>query len=305
MSSEKPTFLLLRERLEAEYGTQLLGRFVTHPERPFDNSGPQDPATIIHSTPTKIEEQSASHQLKSIKHPRAYARAEGLIDLSADKKKSSTTKIENTSIKTYRLTDHYKAFDMLIGNEEVKKDLFGPKGLFTRSKGELYWIVGIKTCSDGTHFSVQNEGDTALATKLTLPLSKALGAPGTPNPVIGASSGNEHSNARSFQTIGEQVFAVEYKTVRQQNVFGRFSATAEPKVEHNVVAQNWKNGVFEKGGDGVELNDAAFDDKLNEQQAANAAQATPAAHDETPQWVLEDENTADFDGLADVEVLLI
>jgi hypothetical protein len=309
MAPERPTFLLLRARLKAEDGAQLLGRFVTHPERPLDNSGPKDPAAIIHGTPTEIEERSASNQLSSIKHASAYTRAQDLIDLSAEAKESSTTGIENTSIKTYRLTDHYKAFDTLIENAEVKENLLGPRGLFARSKGKLYWIVGIKTCSDGTAFSVENGVGTTVAAKLTVPLSQALGAPSAPsapNPAIGLSGGNEHSNARSFQTVGEQVFAVEYKTVRQKNVFGLFSAGAEPRVEHDIAPQKWNNGVFSsKGEDGEELDDTAFDDELNEQQAADVAQAAPAVSNETPHWVLDDENAPDFDGLIDVEPLLI
>lgn len=48
-------------------------------------------------------------------------------------------------VTTYRLVDHYTAFDKLEARETVRKDLDGPKGSFTRSKGNLYMIIGFKT----------------------------------------------------------------------------------------------------------------------------------------------------------------
>ncbi|KAH8590744.1 hypothetical protein B0O99DRAFT_745043 [Bisporella sp. PMI_857] len=63
--SEKPTFVLLRARLPAKDAKRLLGRFVTHPARPLDNSEPKNPLSRIKTAPVVIEEKSASMELSA------------------------------------------------------------------------------------------------------------------------------------------------------------------------------------------------------------------------------------------------
>jgi len=304
MESQKPTFLLLRARLPAKDVKKLLGRFVTHPARPLDNSEPDDPASIISNAPTEIIERSATNQLSSIKNAIAHLKAQELIELQVSANDSTKTDIENTTIKTYRLNDHYKAFDKLMEDPTLKTSLQGQKGLFSRSRGKLFWVVGIKTCSAGTSFSVQNDGGKNLVASLTVPLSKAFAAPAITDPQLGLSGSNGHVNFRSFDTVGEQVFAVEYKAVRQRNIFGLYSESAESRVDHNVTAQRWGNAVFSNKREEGDIDDAAFDDELNERQALELEQAGPAVNSDELGFCL-DEDDVNFDGHPDVEQLLI
>jgi hypothetical protein len=187
----------------------------------------------------------------------------------------------------------------------VKKSLQGDKGLFSRSKGKLFWVVGIKTCSTGTSFSVQNEGGKNVVAGLTVPLSKAFAAPAISDPQLGLSGGYGNVNARSFETIGEQVFAVEYKIVRQKNIFGLYSMSAESRVDHNVAAQGWGNAVFSNDRDEEDMGDAAFDDELNERQAMEVEQAEPAINSNGLDLCIDGDQDVNFGGLLDVEQLLI
>jgi len=284
--SEKPTFVLLRARLPAKDAKRLLGRFVTHPTRPLDNSEPKNPLSIIQTAPVVIEEKSASMEISTVKEAAAQAKLKELVDLQGHGNNSTDTSIHNTSVKTYRLQDHYKAFDKLMVDPELKKSLEGAKGLMSRSSGKLYMVVGIKTCSAGTTFKTTNKGGLGFESKVTIPLSEAFGSPLlSTNPEIGMSSRSDHSNKVGFETVGEQVFAVEYKKVKQKNIFGFFSATAEAQVAHNTMTHGWGNGVFnEEGTDGVE-DDAAFGDEEDD----NLAEEDELGNndDNNPPWDME------------------
>jgi hypothetical protein len=267
--SEKPTFVLLRARLPAKDAKKLLGRFVTHPTRPLDNSEPKNPLSIIKTAPVVIEEKSASVEISAVKEAAAQAKVQKLIDLQGHGNHSTDTSINNTSVKTYRLQDHYKAFDKLMLDVELKTTLEGTNGLMSRSSGKLYMVVGIKTCSEGTNFKTNNKGGLGFESKVTIPLSEAFGNGPllSTNPEIGMSSRSDHSNAAGFETVGEQVFAVEYKKVKQKNIFGFFSSSAKTQVAHDTMTHGWGNAVFnEKDTDGLD-DDAAFDDDENDQMA--------------------------------------
>jgi hypothetical protein len=267
--SEKPTFVLLRARLPAKDAKRLLGRFVTHPTRPLDNSEPKNPLSIIKTAPVIIEEKSASVEISAVREAAAQAKVEKLVDLQGHRNHSTDTSIHNTSVKTYRLQDHYKAFDKLMLDPELKNSLEGAKGLMSRSGGKLYMVVGIKACSAGTTFKTNNKGGIGFESKLTIPLSEAFGNGPllSTNPEIGMSSRSDHSNAAGFEMIGEQVFAVEYKKVKQKNIFGFFSASAETQVAHDPMTHEWGNAVFNEKDTDIVDDDAAFDDDENDHLA--------------------------------------
>jgi hypothetical protein len=301
-SYDKPTFLLLRARLPAEDATKLLGRFVTHPGRPLDNSEPKDPLAIIKNEPVKITEKAASIEVSSVNDKEAKAKVKGLVDLSANGNKITDTNIDDTTVTTYRLQDHYKAFDALIESPDVKKSLQGPKGLMSRSKGVLYMVVGIKTCSEGTTFKSKNAGGMGFGASLTVPLSQAFHGIPIANPELGVSLNEHHSNTAGFKTVDEQVFAVEYKKVKQRNLWG-YAESAEPKIGHDVMAQEWENGVFKRDKGDAEDDDAAFDDDLNESLAKEDV-ANDAATDVYFSLTLSDEEVAQDDVSSDDFVLI-
>jgi hypothetical protein len=89
--------------------------------------------------------------------------------------------IEATTIKTFRLKIRHRAFDNLMEEPTAKQSLQGHKGVFSRSKGKLFWHFKSRTCNAGASFLVENGGRNLVA-GLTVPWSKAFVASATPNP---------------------------------------------------------------------------------------------------------------------------
>ncbi len=257
----KPTFLLLQARLPRLEPGKFIGRFVTHPARPLDNFAPQDPAAIIGDEIVVVEERRTKDVLQEVKNIHAQTALEGLVKLGAQAGHKDVTNVQAPCIKTYRLQNQYKAFDKLEIDGGVREALDGPKGLFTRSKGKLYMITGFKTCAPETAFKATHAGGIAFNAQLTIPMSALVS--GLPfnvlNPTVGGGVGLDHHNFHQFTTASEQIFAVEYKIVKQRNILGMYSPNAETVIAHDPLTHRWNNAMY-SGDEKDEEIEGIFDD---------------------------------------------
>ena len=238
----KPTFLILPNKLPSADLPDMIGRFVTNINNPIANSHPKDPSTIIGASTVQTVEQEAKVTLSTVTNDKVKVFLEGLFTFKIDAGDTSRCTVDSAVITTYRLQDEFLSFDKLIETPRVYEALTGPRGLFRRNEGRLYFIVGIKTCQDGkSNTTRRHRHDYGVS--FSVPLAAAFGLPVSVNP--GASIGTLHSKTSSKKGTlpGEYIFAVEYKRVTQRSIFG-YSSNQPVKVAKDPISFEWDNATF-------------------------------------------------------------
>ena len=254
--ASKPTFLLLSAGFSTQNHSAYLGRFVTTPSRPLDDSTPSDPSSLLCSEPVVLEDRDATIELSSIKNKKAQAALKGLIEGFISSSSDTKTKFESTVVRTYRLVNHLKAFKALQASSQFRDEIDGDDGLMVHAKGKMFMIVGMKTLTDARVESSVSRGRSAGAS-ISMPLSKALGTPSPADPSASVELSNQNGHTIKFKAMGERVFAVEYKVIKQRNIFGRYSVGAKPTQSREPVTHDWNNATF---GDGDEEEFGSFED---------------------------------------------
>ena len=118
---------------------------------------------------------------------------------------------------------HYASFNKLIHHESVVQPLYGELGLMARSKGKMYMIVGLKTFSDDTKVSMIHKRGLKAGAKFALPLGSAFGLPVESDPTIDIGYASRRTENQHFTTVGEPVYAMEYKIITQRNLLSSLS----------------------------------------------------------------------------------
>ncbi|KAK3356732.1 hypothetical protein B0T25DRAFT_537291 [Lasiosphaeria hispida] len=218
MAPPKPRFLLLDQPLPSSALPSLLGRFVHDYNSPLDRSAPSTlPSFVASYIHQHGDQTSASLAISTSQSSTVRAKLEHLLSLSRGQNASQQHDITTSRIRTCRLHDHDRVFDLLMSDPTVRREvdgLFRRPGARTRT---VYMVVGVKTFLNAAMRSERGRGGGSRA-EATVPIGKVLGAVGV-GAAADASVGGEWS--REGQTNlaldatyeNEQIFAVEYRVV--------------------------------------------------------------------------------------------
>ncbi|EXA33896.1 hypothetical protein FOVG_15187 [Fusarium oxysporum f. sp. pisi HDV247] len=248
MAPSKPSFLILDYPLPGSEITRLLGRFVFDYNLPFNRSAPEDlPAFISDYMRQYNKQTSASVTIQSTKSSTIRAKLEKALSLTAAQNSSLQYDITTARIKTYRLHDQDRAFDALIAIPSVRQEvdaLFRRPNQRTRT---IYIVVRIKTFLDAAVKSKQGRGATNSG-EATAPVGAILSAAGIAPPIGMKVRADWQRGANSCLTLdakheGEQIFAVEYRTVKL-SIFDMLRGSGAGPRFGNTRTFAWGEGVM-------------------------------------------------------------
>jgi hypothetical protein len=248
MRFEKPSFVLT-DRLPANtVAPLLLGRVVADIKHPTHEFAPKDPRPALKDETIEIADSNVSSVLSVVKNKVAKARIADILGFTLDDQAFSGKTFKSPQVKTETLQQHRDALAQVLEKHR------GPvEELLARNWGKGYFIVGIKTCLDGERDdSVTQKTDFGMRLKAPTDLTTQIASHGTasaPQSVsveIEARATREGSARSSFKGAGEQVFAIQYRTIRLKK--GLLSLKKEPEVAYgDLKLVDFQDGVYGKG----------------------------------------------------------
>ncbi|CAM1506009.1 Fc.00g116460.m01.CDS01 [Cosmosporella sp. VM-42] len=259
------TFLPLDQRLPGSSSHDLLGCIVADPRNPFGEYIPsrQSPSEILKDAQVDtVLETDIYSVLDSRYGANLRVKLEKLLNIKREGSGATSRIFSADCVRTTRFRNHNEVYRRLIANSEVNTGL---RDMLKRGNGQVYMVVGVKTCYDGKFITSVND-KFAVTAEATLPVQEIAGALNTlayvgkiTDPKISVDVWKQLHTASVAKGVGEQVFAVEYRLIWRRVV--------RPPVMRNLIMPN--DGMFAADADEVVSEDVVEVDGEDYELAAD------------------------------------
>jgi len=282
---DKPTWALLppSKLLPGAIALELLGRVVADIENPTDHYAPQNIEYFDRLLPKTLEAEQTSVDavLRGATSSHVQIRLTQLFNSVFGIEQSQERRLTTQLVITRFLRDHPIVFKTLNSNDEYRREILDMMALNPYDKKTAYMVVGVKTCLDMKVSDVQKV-NSRRGVGVELPVDAALALTGIPLPLTGASldirAEAEHLKHKdllsSFTTVGERIFAIQYRQIKRHRDWLKWTAPSALKYGDLEPVSN-DVGFFGEEGEDDDDDDDDDDNVDNETCAASDADDVP------------------------------
>jgi hypothetical protein len=262
-----PSFVLIETALPYEVSKDLLGSVVVDIRNPTHEYRPKSPSNLnFEKYFLETEDTNVSSFLSANKGHRLEGTLGNLFNISFTGREKTEEFFEGLTVRTRTMSQHRDIQEALLSSGH-RDDILT---LLRNNGGKGYMVVGIKTAVGGKR--TQKE-ETLHENKLTAQLSvdQLTGIsmpPGgiKPSVVVQGESGRQRQAASNME--GEQIFAVQYRTLRLRKPSARLDT---PVAFGPVKRVKVEAGMFGNDGDRelvFEDSDEASDEEQDDSTVA-------------------------------------
>jgi hypothetical protein len=214
-----PTFIILSTLLPATDIPSLLGRFVTRPDHPRAHwTAPDDLLKILGNDPFDVLPSVGNAITNNRASGEIAGAIPGLLSLVRRSTSSQSMDLEDVEISTYCLRHPYGAFQKLVKDEKINKDI---SDMFAAGE-KVFMITSLKVVKGTIKHSIQTT--TTGRFSATVPLSATATAFGIVVPLVvdpEASVQSERgiSSSSSLTPLEAAIYAIEYYQIREPSAW--------------------------------------------------------------------------------------
>lgn len=228
-----------------------LGKFTQLMERPTENYAPfttdiQPILSPYFLSPSKDVDSNII--IKATKDTGLQLKLFGIFSTNSSSNQEKNIQLQSPRIVTFSLQQHQKAFEAALNHPSTKDEIHQ---LLTQSKGQAYFVVGVKICYDAI-VSYQITNGASHNPKLTIPAVEAAAialqmpltsVPEGINPEIGWNTGGKDEHTLKYAFQGPRIFAMEFRKVKLNKSF-LDSRKTKPQISNQIPRFNSRTDVF-------------------------------------------------------------
>ncbi|KAH7081988.1 hypothetical protein BKA63DRAFT_600249 [Paraphoma chrysanthemicola] len=269
MAPNPPRFVVLDYPIPADNISDVLCRFVVDYSSPLARSAPAKlPAFTKDYTYDCGSDTNVSVLLQSSTNEIIRGKLDQVFSLAFSRDTTRRRELSSECIKTYRIRDHDKLFDQMGSLPEFKKEV---EALFYRPGqrvSQIYMVVGVKTVQDATS-KTEKGGSSSNETKAALPVGAAVATAGVaadPRSTVGAEWQQSLASSTVYEAKhqGEQIFAVEYRVVKQR-LLAKWRG-GDVMALGRIKSYGWGEGTMAGDSDSEEDDDDDDQEEVEEEE---------------------------------------